>query len=423
MTDEEKKAKELTEQKAEIVAALTAAIEKENKGSVPGLAELVAKEIDTRFAQMKGLPDILGRDLHITIEGKGAPKKDPYFFTKLGLDMLDIRAGRKPTHGTDFDALASAHKSHLELAGEAGVTSTTAGAFVPPEHSTDLIDLTFKEAPLLSRCRRREMATDTMTITTLIGGVVVSWTPEVTDANTITTQAQGKKPNTNFTPSLLTMNKKTAHVFVFVSRKMLRIGNPDIENTIRTLAPLAIDAECSRAILSGAGSATDPITGLDNLITTNQPTWDAANPRGSVLKFLMAPGLQLGRIAASNLVVMGAHAMQYLHSLLDKNDRPLDLLDMSNGLKGSKMLLGIEAIDDYNIPATYGAAPNNNKSRMYAGNFGYHMNVAVDPAMFALVDPYTMAGENMVRYLFEINFAAAPSHEKCFSQMNVPVLQ
>jgi HK97 family phage major capsid protein len=262
------------------------------------------------------------------------------------------------------------------------------------------------------------MATDSMTIPTLAGGITVYWVKETLNTSDMAAQSKGLKPESNPTSGHVHLTKYCIAGRVLIPRKLIRTSLPSVEDAIRMDLPRALDSAMQKAILMGAANAdTDPVAGLDGLIVTNAKAWNAGNPRRGLIDFLYATGESYGENGAANLVVAGTAALRVLASLEDKNGQPLNLLSMPNGIIGTKSLLGVETIEAYCTPSTYGGGTD---SRMYCGNFGLNANVALDNAMFVQVNPYTYAANNLVEVLYETYFAFAPSHEAMFGYISVP---
>lgn len=344
------------------------------------------------------------------------PKRDPMFFSKYLADLLAVREGRKPENGTDFDSLERQREEFCKRTGVSVGGSNSAGNFVPAEYSTNWVNMVYSESPLLSRCQRIPMATDQIVIPTLTGGITVSWVPEVTNTSSMASQAAGLKPEATPTTSQATLTRYAAVCRVLVSRKALRTSSPAIDAVINQNVPPAIMAECEAALLAGgAVAATDPITGLDTLITTNAKTWNAANPIRGLADFVMAPEEHLGGIAAPDTIVAGIGALKVLMALQDGFNRPYFNFPNADGRPAT--IGGLPVIKSANIPSTYGAGTD---SRMYVGNFARHCLVGSGEGMFVQVNPYAYSKENLVEFLFETYFGFTVSDEGAFAYMNVP---
>jgi HK97 family phage major capsid protein len=343
-------------------------------------------------------------------------ERDPRFFSKYLADLLSVREGRKPENGTDFDALERQREEFCKRTGVAVGAGSSAGNFVPTEYSQNWANLIYSESPVLSRCQRIPMSTDQIVIPTLTGGITVSWVPEVTNTSSMASQATGLKPEATPTTSQATLTRYAAVCRVLVTRKALRTTSPAIDAVINQNVPPAIMAECEAALLAGgAVAATDPITGLDTLITTNAKTWNVANPIRGLADFIMAPEEHLGAIAAPDTIVAGIGAIKILMALQDGQNRPYFNFPNADGRPAS--IGGVPVIKSANVPSTYGGGTD---SRMYVGNFGRHCLVGSSEGMFVQVNPYAYAKENLVEFLFETYFGFTVSDEGAFAYMNVP---
>lgn len=391
--------------KAELGSALAPTLA-EIKAALPEqIAAVFAKEVT---------PDRIKSIVALAPEQR---QGDPLALSKQVVDMYHLSLGQKAPHGTDFDLLKE-RKNQLALTGVSVGAANSAGNLVPQELSSDWINLIHRDDQLLSACRRHPMSTDSLLIPTLAGGVTVSWTPETTNTSSMASQATGLKPETQITTGQVTLTRYCAHARVLVSRKSLRIANPMVEDILRTDVPAAIRAAIAKAILQGtATAASDPVAGLDSLITTNTKSWNDAKPLRGIIDLLFAPGISKGPLAASTLAVMGPQAASILMSeVVDGNGRPL-LSPGPSGSLGELMMYGVKSIIDYNIPATYGGGTD---SRITVGNFGNHAHIGIEDAMFVQVNPYRYSENNLVELLYEIYAGFVPSHESCFANMNVP---
>lgn len=352
----------------------------------------------------------------ITNRHEEKPQRDPLFFSRYLSDLLAIREGRKPENGTDFEAIERSREEFHKRTGVAVGASNSAGNFVPTEYSTNWVNLIFNESPVLSRCQRIPMSTDQIVIPTLTGGITVSWVPEVTNTGSMASQATGLKPEATPTTSQATLTRYAAVCRVLVTRKALRTTSPAIDSVINQNVPAAIMAECEAALLAGgAVAASDPITGLDTLITTNAETWNVADPVRGLADFILAPEEHLGAIAAPDTIVAGIGAIKKLMSLQDGQNRAYYGFPNAGGVPAN--IGGIPVIKSANIPSTYGGGTD---SRMYVGNFGRHCLVGSGEGMFVQVNPYAYAKENLVEFLFETYFGFTVSDEGAFAYMNVP---
>lgn len=383
-------------------------------GDPAKLETLVAPLVD-RYLQSNGVKATITEIISAADKAR-QKQNDPMFFTRLALDSLNVREGRKPECGTNFDELARLAGEYHQRTGVAAGASNSAGNFVPQEYSGDWINLVYRDSPLLSRCRRHPMATDSMLIPTLTGGVTVSWTPETTNTSSMGSQATGQKPETQITTGQQTLTRYCAHARVYVTRKALRITNPAIEDVLRTDIPRAIEAACSKAILDGTATpASDPVSGLNTLVTTNVKTWNVGDNLRGLVDFIQAPGIQLGSIATPDAVVAGPGAISKLMSMQDGQNRAYFNFPQT-GMPGN--MAGMPLIQDFNIPSTYGGGQTD--SRMYVGNWARHAHISLSEGMFVQVNPYSYSINNLVEFLFEIYFGFVPSNEKCFAYMNVP---
>lgn len=335
------------------------------------------------------------------------------FLSKMILDMDAIRRGQRPECGTDFDELEKKRDAHYKLTGVAVGAANSAGNFVPAELTSDWINLVFRDDALLSKCRRRPMATDALLIPTLTGGITVYITPESTNTSDMATQDKGLAVESQITTGQITLTRYELTVRALVSRKTLRIAAV-AEDALRNDMPQALRALACKAITVGHTDTGGTISGLDTLVTTNAKTWNAAAPRRGMIEAINSPGVALSGAARTSLMVGGPGAVAELACLEDGMKRPL-FVEM--GQLEPTGISGIPLMKDFNIPSTYGAGTD---SRLYGGDFKLHANVGMEDAMFLQVNPYSNAKNGLVEIIMAFVFGWVPSSEKAFWYMNVP---
>ncbi len=375
---------------------------------------IIKKYLDSNGVKPENLRVFAGADADEQ-KRKAGGTNTVNFMAKLAMDAFARSEGRKPMHGTDFEMLETRRRD-MQLT---GATTTNVGDFVPPEQSSDFINMVFRDSnKVVARCRRRPMATDSMTIAVLGTGVTAYWVVPVLDTGSMASQAAGLIPESTPVSTHVHLTRHPVHARVLIPRNILRTSLPSMEDIMRVDMPAALAAAIQKAIFLGtATAATDPVAGLDSLITTNAKVWNAGNNLRGILDFLYATGISYGENGQANLVVAGPHAVVSLACLTDKNDRPLNLLTAPNGVVGSKSLVGVEMIEAFCVPATYGGGTD---SRIYAGNFGLHANIGFEDGMSIRVNPYRYSAEDLIELIVDGVFGFVPSSEALFAYMNVP---
>ena len=337
-----------------------------------------------------------------------AAKEAPLMKTaKLLSDAYGISQGQAPQYHKDVNEM---HR--VDKAGLATGVDSTGGYLVPTEESRELLSVVMHNAPAVSRCRNWPMSTGTMTIPTVAGGVTVSWVPEALAANltgSVVGQSTGLKPATTQTYGQVTLTKSSAVAQIIVTRNLLKYSLPAVESALRTEVPGAIADAYDNAIFDGgAVAATDPITGLDSLITTNTSDWNAASPYDGFIDFLTAP--EVTSDFEADTWFGNISAMKTVMKIVDGEGRNIFAPELRTG--NLPTIFGVSPVKDKNIVSTYG---DGTQTRAYCGPFGQHAHVALDPSMFVLVNPYRYAEMNAVQFIFEIGFAFAVTDESLFA--------
>jgi len=375
---------------------------------------IIKKYLESNGVKPENLKIFAGQDA-VEEKKKAGGVNTVNFMARLAMDAFARSEGHKPRHGTDFEMLETRRRD-MQLT---GATTTNVGDFVPPEQSADFINLVFRDHnKVVARCRRRPMMTDSLTIPVLGTGVTAYWVVPVLDTASMASQATGLIPESTPLSTHIHLTRNPIHARVLIPRNIMRTSLPSVEDAMRVDMPAALNAAVQRSIFLGtATAATDPVAGLDSLITTNAKSWNAGNNLRGILDFLYATGVSYGENGQANLVVAGPHAIIALACLVDANERPLNYLTAPNGVVGSKSLLGVETIEAFSIPATYGGGTD---SRIYAGNFGLHANIGFEDGMSMRVNPYRYSAEDLIEIIVDGVFGFVPSSEALFSYMNVP---
>lgn len=339
---------------------------------------------------------------------------------RLGMGPHPDVRDKKREH-TDLEMWRERRESTFSRTGQS--TSVTAGGYlVPTEEVLTPIELVGADSgeSLVSKCNQVPMQTGSKTIVTLSTDITVSWVPETTNTSSMSTQATGQKPETQFAFGQVTLNRYMAVAQVRTSRQVLNYSQGYMEQVLRNLLPGRIRAAFAKAILQGtATAATDPITGLDTGITgSNVVEWAAANPFGSLLRTIMQPEIALpGDICETDLCVTSARGVLAIRDVKDNNGRPI-LGDPQSQTRNLFPLYGYPLLKTSNVADTYGGSSTD--SRFYAGDFGRHAHVGLDNAMFVLVDPYSGKANNLVDFLFEIPAGFVYSSASAFAYTDIP---
>jgi HK97 family phage major capsid protein len=177
-------------------------------------------------------------------------------FNRKGAGLLDFM---RAVAAKDYGAIREIHRKHgMKALSEGGGATSSAslgagGALVPPEFSTEIIDLLRPEALL------RNAKPDIVTMTS-----PQYFRPRLATAGTASYIGE----TTAIAPSQetfdqITLNAKKLAAIVPVSNELLRDSNPSVEKTVRDDLVKVIALKEDAQFLFGTGSATAP-TGLFN---------------------------------------------------------------------------------------------------------------------------------------------------------------
>jgi HK97 family phage major capsid protein len=156
-----------------------------------------------------------------------------------------------------------------------GINPDTAGGYmVPPERSTEVIELLRSGAPVLGLCRQLPMASDTLPVPKLTGGSTAYWTAENSQL-------------TDSTPSAgeITLVAKKLTAMVKISNEWLEDSDPAMEAMIREDIVQTLAEAVDNAILEGAGVNSEP-RGLANIAGVTKVALNAAPTAENVIDMI-----------------------------------------------------------------------------------------------------------------------------------------
>ncbi len=272
---------------------------------------------------------------------------------------------REPLQFVKDDSLVEVKtKSLYEASGNYGAY------LVPTEDSRELLNLVNdKWSVLPALCRQVPMKARQITFPTLSGGVTAYWIPEATSDMDSTdpsdfAQSSGFKPPSSPTFGQKTLTAHVCAVKVAISNQLLDDSDPSVDAVLRDLFAEALGEKLDIAMLQGTGAATDPLTGLDSLITTNILAAGADFSFDDLLN-LLKPVLKASN---SPLPIQLIGNVDSEHSLMKiKTD------DGQYVYKGPTESLKVPTVwgqpfyADQNVLSTYGGGAT---TRIYAGRFG-----------------------------------------------------
>lgn len=284
------------------------------------------------------------------------------------------------------------------------------GYLVPTQQETTLINLINYYAPLPSLCNQVPMTRKTITIPTATGGFTGYWIPEATDATSLATQSAGAKQASIPTFGQLSLTSHVAAVRVFVTNQLIWDSDPSIEPILQRIAAEALGDLFDTAILQGTGAATDPISGLDTLISTN------SIPAGVVFDFDdIIDGMVVEDYVKGNptIYIVGHNkARRSLMKIKDNDGQYLYKGPVDGGSLPS--VWGNPFVRDNNVSTALGGGTD---TKLYMGPLGQSAHVGRRMGLRAFVNPYSYAYGNIVEYIFEMRVGFTVSAENHFSEI------
>jgi|GEM_PF-1194378 len=248
-------------------------------------------------------------------------------------------------------------------------TDSAGGYLVPTEEARILLDLTTNWAVIEGLCQAVPMRTNQITFPTLTSGLTAYWIPEAQTAIP-STQATGAKVESSPTFAAMTITTHVLAILVYVSNQLLDDSDPSIDQVLYNIFGKTLGKYFDIACLGGTGAATDPVYGLDSLVTTNLLTTGALADFDDIVDLIYSC-LDNTDGGTTTIDILGHTKAERVLLKVKDNDgqyvykRPLDP-------KGVGSLWGEPWRRDNNITTTSGT--NSDKTKVYAGdfaNYGY----------------------------------------------------
>lgn len=301
-------------------------------------------------------------------------------------------------------------------------SSNTAGGYlVPTEESRTLIDLTDNWEVIPGLCQQVPMRTNVITYPTLTDGLTAYWIPEPVKYNP-SSQSDGVKQASDMTLGQMTITTHVLAILVYVSNQLLDDSEPSIDQILYNAFGKTLGSYFDLACLSGAGTATDPVTGLDGLITTNSIATGATLDFDDIIDLLASvENASKGPSAIPNITMVG-------------NSRPKHVLRKVKDTTGNYIwrdptvaaqmgtIYGVPYAVDNNVSITEGAGGD--KSVIYAGDFANYAYVGNSMNMVIKANPWMSAAftGNMTVFLAEFRRGFQVSDETLFAELTgVPI--
>lgn len=360
------------------------------------------------------IPDEQTRDENVT------------FSQWLGDITRHMAGGSHPKLGSGLKWLKPEQLAFKEPAGGAKKDlyegSTTAGGYlVPTEESRELLDVQAQKWNVIpALCRQVPMMTNQITFPTLTSGLTGYWVPEAGSTSTLgkdvdgSQQSIGEKIRSDITTGQMAIVAHVYAVVVVVSNQLLDDSDPAVDMVLRNLFSETLFDGWDTACLMGAGTTTDPITGLNSKITTNALQAGAQFNFDDITDLVFACLHQDTRQMPQ--IIGNTYAEQVLRKVKDDDGQYLYKTPREDGAMPT--IWGYTYNRDGNILNTYGT--NNNKTRLFAGDFARHgyagkrMGVTIMANPFA--EPYFSFNQTAYRAEFRVGFNV--DDERFFAKMD-----
>lgn len=186
--------------------------------------------------------------------------KEPIHTKNKEMDFIPVMEKADGLHASSVDA------AHQKLLYEGA--NASGGFLVPTEESKKLLDFTNLFEVVAPLCTQVPMTTNSITFPTLTAGLTAFWIPEAATTSP-SGQAAGQKQETTPTFAQMNITAHTLAIYVFVSNQLLDDSDPAVDNILFNLFGKTLGSFFDVAILRGAGSGTDPISGLVSQVTSN----------------------------------------------------------------------------------------------------------------------------------------------------------
>lgn len=298
-------------------------------------------------------------------------------------------------------------------------TGSAGGYLVPTEEERRLIDVATEQFSVVpGLCTQVPMRTHQITFPTLTSGLTAYWIPEATstlgDLPDGTGQSSGEKILSDITLGQMTITANVCAIKVVVSNQLLDDSDPAVDAVLGNLFSKTLGGAWDTADLQGTGAATDPITGLNSLITTN------ALAAGAVFNFDDLIDLLFGCLDNDTTcyphMIGNTKAEKVLMKVKDTTGQYV--YKKTREALGAPDVWGHPYHRDGNVPSTLGVAGN--ETRLYAGDFGRHGYSGVRAGITVMANPYAEPyfSFNQTAFRAEFRVGFTVDSEKYFSKLD-----
>lgn len=298
-------------------------------------------------------------------------------------------------------------------------TNSAGGYLVPTEESRELLNVaTSLYSVVPGLCRQVPMRTKQITFPTLTSGLTAYWVPEATATIGLTPdgtqQTSGEKYRSDVVLGQMAIIAYVCAVKVVVSNQLLDDSDPAVDEVLKVLFAETLGDAWGHACLGGAGTATDPITGLNSRITTN------ALQAGAVFNYDDMLDLFFGVLdndAKANPVAIGTTKAEKKLMKIKDNDGQYVYKSPREPL-GTPTVWGQPWHRDGNISNVLGT--NSDETRLYAGDFRRHAFAGRRMGLIIKTNPWAepMFSFNQTAFLAEFRVGFNVDDEKYFSKMD-----
>lgn len=290
-------------------------------------------------------------------------------------------------------------------------SSSAGGYLVPTEEMRILLDLTTNWSVIEPLCQNVPMRTNQITFPTLTSGLTAYWIPEA-QSSSPSTQAEGVKQESTPTFGQMSITTHTLAILVYVSNQLLDDSDPSIDTVLYGIFAKTLGKYFDLACLAGTGATTDPVSGLDTLVTTNTLPCGALADFDDIIDVIYSC-LDNGDGGTTTIDVLGHTKAERVLLKVKDNDgqyiykRPTDP-------RGVASLWGEPWRRDNNITTTSGAT--NDKTKLYGGDFANYAYVGNRMQMVVRANPWgTGFTQNQTAFLAEFRKGFQVSKESMFS--------
>ncbi len=289
-------------------------------------------------------------------------------------------------------------------------TTTDGGYLAPAEDAYQLIDLVFKDSAMGAFGRKVPMKSNSLVIPTATTGTSVYTFTEAT------TTGSGGHTDAPIVTSFITLTAYAHGIWTTVTSQLLEDSDPKIEAFIRSDMTRQMGAAWDWGIfhgnntvgLSGTNSLISGLEG-DDIITTNLES------AGGAVDFDDIMTLKACQDFTNSPLTLVAHpkAERQLATVKDNSGRYI--YDPTVRSAGVPTIWNMPLVLTNQISTTLGGG---SETAIFGGAFNDSMIVGIKPTVEFLVDPFTYANNQQIRFFMFLRLAMQVANESHFSMLN-----